>query len=144
MGFCVLREKLYLAWNVHRLKRLPFIGYIFAWVFISSIMFSVCSGNFDENSDNSFLSSLFLLSTDEVYIEYLFCTILGILVSSLLVSQRLRDIGIKMAKTTGILFIIIAYMNYYTFISFDFKLISLNLAFIFIGYIILIFVPSKN
>lgn len=135
-------------WNVNKLHRLPFFCYSIAWCFISGILIEILSINTPYNLfadiKNTTPFNPFLYQDGSIDFRFVLYVLLNLYVQSLLAVQRLRDMGVKIAKSLGILFILISTVGYnIATMILHFNMAIIGMFFIGICYLTLLFAPPR-
>ncbi|EKT57211.1 hypothetical protein [Providencia burhodogranariea] len=136
------------SWNVNKLHRLPFLGYSIAWYFISNIVIQLLAINtsYDPVADiqNTEIFNPFLYPDGSIDFSFVLFFLLNLYVLSLLTVQRLRDMGVKIAKPLGISFTLFVTIGYdISILMLNFNIAVMGMFFIAICYLILLFSPPR-
>lgn len=136
------------SWNVNKLHRLPFLGYSIAWYFISGILIQILAINMPYNPladiQNTNPFNPFLYPDGSIDFPFILYVLLNLYVLSLLTVQRLRDMGVKIAKPLGLLFTLISTVGYdIVILMLNVDVAVMGLFFIVICYLILLFAPPR-
>lgn len=145
----MINNKLSYQWKQKKRARLSFLGAEIIWSIllgiIQSLTYQVYMKYYPEDMDKILQSSFYyqVSFTRFGLMESIFILI-QIYIYTLILSQRIRDIGIKYPVIIAFIFTVssVLLMPYLFFYSYNFMMVLLFI--ILIGYLIALFAPSAN